>query len=98
MWLIPIACLLALAFAAIWFGLVPPPHASIVLRIRLGGIRATRGILRAHAREHLTEILSEAQVSRGFIAVTPANRVLFSPNIPSALHQRIRNVLLNQQA
>jgi hypothetical protein len=52
--------------------------------------------MRSHAREHLTEILSDAQVSRGFIAITPANRIVFSRNIPAAVHQRLRNVLLNQ--
>jgi hypothetical protein len=96
MWLIPIACLLAIACAAVGFGLVPPPHANTILRIGLNGIRTTRGSLRPHAREHLTEILLEAQVSRGFIAITPANRVVFSRNIPVAVHQRLRNVLLNQ--
>lgn len=96
MWLIPIACVLVLAFAAVWFGIVPPPYANTVLRIGSDGIRATRGSLMPHARVNLAEILSEARVSRGFIAVTPANRVAFSRNIPTALHQRLRNVLLNQ--
>jgi hypothetical protein len=98
MWFIPIACFLAIAFAAVWFGFVPPPHAKTILRIGLDGICATRGSLRPHAREHLTEILSEARVSKGFIAVTSADRVVFSRNIPTAVHQRLRNVLLNQWA
>ena len=96
MWLVPIACLVALAFAAVWLGFVPPPHASTLLHVRTGAVRTTRGSLSPHAREHVTEILSEARVSRGFIAVTPGNRVVFSRHIPAAVHQRLRNVLLNQ--
>jgi hypothetical protein len=96
MWLIPILCLAALAFAAVWLGFVPPPHASTLLRIRAGAIRTTRGSLKPHAREHVTEILTGAGVSKGFIAITPGNRVSFSRHIPGAIHQRLRNVLLNQ--
>ena len=46
-------------------------------------------------REHVSEILSEAKVSKGFIAITSDNRVKFSKQIPAAVHQRLRNVLLN---
>lgn len=98
MWLIPIGCLVALAFAAVWFRFVPPPHASTLLQIRAGSVSTTRGSLRPHAREHVTEILSEVKVSRGFIAITSGNRVIFSRHIPTSVHQRLRNVLLNQWA
>jgi hypothetical protein len=96
MWLIPIVCLAALALAAVWFGFVPPPNASTLLQIRAGAVRTSRGRLKPHAREHVTEILTEASVSRGFIAITPGNRVVFSRTIPNAVHQRLGNVLLNQ--
>jgi len=96
MWLVPIAFLVALAFAAVWFGFVPPPNARTLLHIRAGTIRITRGSLRPHAREHVAEILSEAKISRGFIAITSGNRVAFSRRIPATVHQRLRNVLLNQ--
>ena len=96
MWLIPIVCMALLAFAAVWFGFVPPPHASTLLHIRAGAVRVTRGSLRPYARQHVTEVLSEAGVSSGFIAITPGNRVAFSRQIPTAIHQRLRNVLLNQ--
>ena len=98
MWLIAILCLAGLAFAAMWLGFIPPPHASTLMQIRGGGIRVTRGTIKPHAREHVTEILSEVGVSRGFIAVTAGNRVYFSRRIPATVHQRLRNVLLNQWA
>jgi len=96
MWLIPIACLFALGIAAVWFGFVPPPNASTLLHVRQGAIRVKRGTLKPHAKEHVSEILSEAGVSRGFIAVTSGNRVAFSRHIPASVHQKLRNVLLNQ--
>jgi len=98
MWIIAIGGLLALAFLAIWFGFVPPPNAGTLIQIRKGTVRVTRGRLKPHAKEHVIEILSEVRVSRGFIAVTADNRVAFSRGIPSAVHQRLRNVLLNQWA
>lgn len=97
-WLLPILSLAGLASAAISFGFVPPPHASTLMHFRSGTIRVTRGRLKPHAKEHVTEILSEAGVSKAFIAITSNNRVTFSRRIPSAVHQRLRNVLLNQWA
>jgi hypothetical protein len=89
---------MALAFGPVLFGFVPPPHASTLLHFRSGSVRATRGVLRSYAREHVAEILSEAKVTKAFIAITPGNRVVFSRRIPSAVHQRLRNVLLNQSS
>lgn len=96
MWLIPILCLVAVAFAAVWFGFVPPPHASTLLRVHEGTIRVAKGQLGSIAREHVTDILAEAGVVRGFVAITHSNRVIFSRQIPAAVHQRLRNVLLNR--
>jgi hypothetical protein len=98
MWAIAIAGLVVLAFAAVWLGFVPPPHASTLLHVREGAIRVSRGQLKPHAKEQVLEILSEAAVTKGFIAVTPGNRVRFSRHIPASAHQRLRNVLLNQWA
>ena len=95
MWLIPILCLVAGAFAAVWYGVVPPPYASTLLRVQDGTIRVTKGQVKPFAREHVREILAEAGVARGFIAITN-NRVIFSRHIPAAVRQRLRNVLLNQ--
>ena len=54
-----------------------------------------RGQLRGQIRDDLEEVLSDAGVTSGFIAITDADRVHFSRNIPAALRQRLRNVLLN---
>jgi len=83
---------------AVWLGFVPPPNARLLIKIRGGSVRVARGSLKAHAREHVTEILSEIGINRGFIAVSADNRVAFSRQIPVAVHQRLRNVLLNQWA
>lgn len=91
-----IICLAVAAFAAVGVGLVPPPNASTLLYVRSGSIRVARGNLRPHAREHVLEILSGAEISAGFIAITAGNRVVFSRRIPATVHQRLRNVLLNQ--
>jgi hypothetical protein len=96
MWWIPIAGVILLALAAIWLGFIPAPHAAILLRVRKGELLIRRGQLKPHAREHVADILSEAGVANGFIAVTAGNRVMFSRQIPAAVHQRLRNVLLNQ--
>src|SRR5436309_12580157 len=93
-----ILCLAVLAFAAVSLGFLPPPHATTLVYVRAGELRVARGRLLPYAREHVTEILFEAGVSRGLIALTPGNGVAFSRHIPSALHQRLRNVLLNQWA
>lgn len=95
MWLIAILFTPAVAFAAIWLGFVPPPYAGTLLRVREGAIRVTKGQIRPHVREDVTEILAQAGVARGFIAITGSHRVTFSRNIPAAVHQRLRNVLLN---
>ena len=76
-------------------GVVPPPHAALLIWIRNGQLHIFRGRLRAQARDFLTEIISESEIMTGFIAMTPAKWVAFSPNIPASVRQRIRNVLLN---
>jgi len=96
MWLIAIFCFAALVFAAVHFGFVPPPNTSPLLQVRKGVVRVARGQLTTHAREDVTEIMSNAGVSKGFIAVTHANHVKFSRHIPAPIHQQLRNVLLNQ--
>ena len=96
--IIVIGGLVAIAFLAVWLGFVPPPHANTLIRIRKGEIHIRRGRVHSHAREHLADILREAGVSQGYIAITPENWVAFSRHIPGRIHQRLRNVLLNQWA
>jgi hypothetical protein len=83
---------------AIMFGFLPPPHASTLIRVNDGKVRISRGEMRPHAKVQMAEVLSEAGVSRCFIALTPGNRVRFSRGVPSAIHQRLRNIILNQWA
>jgi hypothetical protein len=82
-------------FVLVRLGVVSPPHAMLLIWIRGGQLHITRGQLRAQAREFVAEILREAGIAKGFIAMTPAKWVAFSPNIPAGVRQRIRNVLLN---
>jgi len=96
--IIVIGGLVGLAFLAVWLGFVPPPHASTLIWIREGVVDVRRGRVSPHAREHVADILREAGVSKGYIAITPENWVAFSRRIPSGIHQRLRNVLLNQWA
>src|SRR5262245_16094029 len=90
--------LVALAILAVWMGFVPPPHASTLIRVRDGSVHVRRGRVQAHAREHIADILHDAGVSSGFIAMTSDNRVTFSRQIPPETRQQLRNVLLNQWA
>ena len=85
-----------LALLAIWLGVGAQPYASTLIRIREGAVHVRRGRVQPYAKEHVVEILREAGVSKGFIAVTSENGVAFSRSIPSTVRQRLRNVLLNQ--
>ena len=94
-WTETIIVALLLGFALVRLGIIPPPHAALLIWIRGGQLYISRGRLRAQAREFLAEILRETGIKSGFIAMTPAKWVAFSPNIPASVRQRIRNVLLN---
>jgi hypothetical protein len=96
MWVIVILGSILVVVALIWLGIVPPPHAETLIRIKRGQLHLSKGQLRAYAREHASEIFSSAGVSSGFIAILPHNSVVFSPQIPKEIRQRLRNVLLNQ--
>jgi len=92
--------LTAIAIAAVWLfaillDFLPPPLSKLLILIHDGQIRVTRGQIRAQPREFVSEILQQAGLKSGFIAVTHYNRVAFSRNIPRAFRQRLRNVLLN---
>ena len=93
--------LLAIAFVtlagwlAVALGFVPSPMAETVVRFRAGKVSMKRGTLRSQVREDLAEVLAGADVAIGFICIGREGRVTFSRTIPPALHQRLRNVLLN---
>ena len=90
--------LFALAVLLIWLGFVPPPHAVTLIRIRNGVVKVKKGHMRSDALEHVSQILGEAGVSGGLIAMMSDNRLVFSRKVPPRIHQRLRNVLLNQWA
>jgi hypothetical protein len=97
-WILVIVCGVSVGVVSIWLGVLPPLNATTLISIRRGQVRLRKGQLRVHAKEDVSDILREAGVSRGFIAITAQNRVVFSRRIPSTIHQRLRNVLLNQWA
>ena len=97
MMLLWIAGGLALAGSlAVLLGIVPPPHATTIIRYCNGQVRIGRGQMRSFARDQVSDVLRETTVSKCFIAVTTANRVSFSWSVPSSVHQRLRNIILNQ--
>ncbi len=96
MW--PVGIIVAAALICvgiIQLGFIPPPHAVTLIRIRGGKLQIAKGIVRTQAREFISDILNEATISNGFIAMTPGKNVAFSWKIPSGIRQRLRNVLLN---
>src|ERR1044072_4344067 len=95
----PIVILIAivmLIFAATELGFIPPLNAKIVVRIRDGSLVFEKGRLPGNASEHVESILRGAGVREGYLAITSGQRVYFSRQIPHEVHQRLRNVLLNQ--
>lgn len=88
--------LVLLGYLFVQFGLVPPPRAILLIKISEGKIKIRRGNLRPLTREFISEIFQMAEISRGFVAISSNNRVFFSWNIPKSIHQRLRNVLLNE--
>lgn len=90
--------LLFVAVLLVWLRFVPPPHAATLIRIRNGIPKVTKGNIRSDALEHVSQILHEAGVVGGFIAVIGDNKLVFSRKVPPQIHQRLRNVLLNQWA
>jgi hypothetical protein len=94
----PVAGLVFAGLLAVLFGFVPPPHAITLIRVSNGNVRISRGEMRPCAKVQVREVLDEARVSRCFIALMPGNRVCFSRSVPSEIHQRLRNIILNQWA
>ena len=81
---------------SIWLGFIPVFGAVTLIRIRNGSLFVQRGQMRGHAKDAVADILQSKNVANGFIAITGDNKVYFSRQIPGEIHQRLRNVLLNQ--
>ena len=96
-WLLLVIALTAFWLLALFLGFVVPPNAKILIKIHNNHLHVTRGRLRAQSREFVTEILQQANITSGFVAITYSKRAAFSRNIPRDVQQRLRNVLLNDQ-
>lgn len=83
-------------FAAVELGFIPPLNAKVIVRMREGSLVFEKGRLQGNASEHVEAVLRGAAVRDGFVAITTGQRVYFSRQIPREVHQRLRNVLLNQ--
>ena len=83
------------AMAPFWFGILPPPNARCLIRIRNGGSFVLGESLPRHVMISVAEVLQDRGIKKGFIAITRDSRVKFSYHIPKTVHQRLRNVLLN---
>lgn len=73
----------------------PPLNTKCLIRIHNGAGFVTGEPLPRHVMLSLIDILHGAQVKTGFIAITSEARVTFSRNIPEAIHQQVRNIVLN---
>jgi hypothetical protein len=96
MLIVILIAIVMLIFAAIELGFIPPLNATVLVRMSNGSLVFEKGRLSGNAPEHLEAILRGARVSEGFVAITSGQRVYFSRQIPREIHQRLRNVLLNQ--
>lgn len=98
----PLVAIIILIVAAVlmwrainWFlGTLPPDNCSTMIRIKDGRCAVSKGVIDSTARRQIAELVEEAGIRSGFIAVA-GGRVRFSTSIPGELHQRFRNVILN---
>ncbi len=96
MWLlVPTVIIAAAWLLAVKFDFVPPLSSKILIKIHNQQLRVTRGQLRAQPREFVSDILQQAGITHGYIAITYYNHAAFSRNIPTGIRQRLRNVILN---
>jgi len=61
-----------------------------------GTLRLRKGWVPARALAALADLLRDAGVSQGHITLSRDRRVAVSWHVPPALHQQIRNLLLNE--
>ena len=84
-----------LLWALVALGFFASPLSRTVIRIRRGEIRVEGAELGARAKEHIADVIRDAMVMRGFIAISSRREVTFSRDVPSEIRQRLRNILLN---
>lgn len=90
-----IGAVVILALAWFRLGIFPPPNARCLIRIRNGAAFVSGESLPHHVLSSIADVLHTSGIKSGFIAIMPNGRVKFSCQIPKALHQRLRNVVLN---
>jgi hypothetical protein len=74
---------------------MPAAETKSLIRIRNGECVLSGEPLTRATLATVTDLLHQAGVQRGFIAIMPERRVKFSRQIPRQIHQQLRNVLLN---
>jgi len=87
---------LAVGVAAVGLGFLPPPFSGTLIRISGGVVEVRKGAVRPNVRQDVGDVLRNAGISQGFIAITAERRLAFSRSIPAGVRQRLRNVLFNQ--
>ncbi len=97
MWWLVLVAFGVLGYAAVSLRFIPPPSSPTMLLVKQGELHVRRGQVLPHARQSVAETLQDEGVSSGFIAISAASRLVFSRTIPPELHQRLRNILLNQR-
>lgn len=94
--LIIVVCLIGLIGLVVFFLRDRPPlNTKCLIRIHNGAGFVTGEPLPRHVMLSLADILHEAQVKTGFIAITADARVNFSRTVPEKFHQQLRNLVLN---
>ena len=84
-----------LLWALVALGIVASPFSRTVIRIRRGEIRVDGADPGARAKEHVADVIRDAMVMRGFIAISSRREVTFSRGVPPEVRQRVRNIRLN---
>jgi hypothetical protein len=95
MWLPLVIALVLLGGWLGWRSCLPPLGTKSLLRIRNGAVFLSGEPLTRQTLMAVADLIHQAGVRSGFIAILPERRIKFSRQIPAQLHQQLRNVLLN---
>lgn len=93
--LILAGAIVLLLWALVALGVVSSPLSRTVIRIHRGEIRVEGVDPGARAKEHVADVIRDAMLMRGFIAISSRRQVTFSRGVPPEMRQRLRNILLN---
>ena len=87
--------LVVIAWVSVLLRFFPSPFCKVLVRIQRGEICVKKGSLNARAREHISDVIRESHLEKGFIAISSNRRIEFSFGFPQHLRQTLKNVLLN---